>query len=429
MSVSELLSIIGIESDCNKIIKDIKTDTRLIKSGDVFIALKGKNYDGNDFVYEALSKGAILCITESNVNYDNCVKVNDTYRVMCEIARYMRSKYPIPLIAITGSNGKTTTKDLVAHILNFKYNVLKNVGSKNNLIGVSQTLFNLNNSYDVIVMELGSNHLGEIEFLSTLCSPDYSIITNIGSSHLEYFKNKKNIYKEKLSILHGMKNKKLIVNGDDKFLKKTKSYKCGTKRKNDLKAYNIKEELNKISFNIYLDKEYKITFNNPGVHFVTDILLAIKVCLDFDIKIKHIIKKINSFKITDKRMNYQKVGSNVIIDDCYNSSYESFVAGINYLKNINCNKIIIIGDILELGEYSRKIHRKLDKKLKKIKNKQILTVGKYSKLIKGKSFVSNNELIEYIKKLNITNTYIYIKGSRKTNLDEIVKFLTKKRTI
>lgn len=429
MKLSELLKVIGISSNSSKIINNIRTDTRLIEAGDVFIALRGKNYDGNDFVYEAIKKGAIACITDSDSTYDECFKVEDTYSAMCKIASYIRDKYQVPLIAITGSNGKTTTKDLISHILKIKYNVLSNVASHNNLIGVSGTLFNLSNSIDIVVLELGSNHIGEIEFLSKLCNPDYAVITNIGSSHLEYFKKRKNIFKEKISILKGMKEKKLIVNGDDKYLKKTKSYKCGLNSNNGLRAYNIKQDIDKVSFSIYTDKEYNIVFNNPGIHFIPDILLAIKTCLDFNIKMKYIVKKIKSFKITDKRMNYKKIGSTTIINDCYNSSYESFIAGINYLKNINFNKLIIVGDILELGKYSKKIHKKIGRKLKQIKNKKVLTIGKYSKYIKGIHFSNNTDLIDYLNQLDLDNTFIYIKGSRRMNLDEINDYLIKRRTI
>lgn len=424
MTLNEVIKVINgntkLKSD--EEIKEIKTDTRKIKKGDLFIALKGKNYDGHDFINEAIKKGAIACVVENLIN-DKCIEVKDTYQTLFDIGYYMRKKFNIPLIAITGSNGKTTTKDLICHILSSKYNVLKNEESKNNIIGVSDTLFKLNNNHEIIVMELGSNHIGEISYLSSLCRPNKSVITNIGSSHLEYFKTRKNIFKEKYSIIDGMDSKDLIINGDDKYLKKLKYYKCGIKKGNNLIAYNVEEGLEYVSFNIYLDKEYKIVFNNPGIHFVNDILLAIKVSLDYGIKIKTIIKKINSFKLINKRMSLFKIGSNVLLDDCYNSSYESIEAGINYIKKIKNNKVLIIGDILELGKHSKKIHKKINKKIKKVNNCLILTVGNYSKYIDGINFENSDELIEYIKENPINNSYIYIKGSRRMNLDKIVDYL------
>ena len=426
MTLNEVIKVICGKTNLNsnELINDIKTDTRIINEGDIFIAIKGKNYDGHDFIDEAIKKGAKACIVEYG-NNDKCIYVDSTIESLFLLGNYIRNKYNIPLIAITGSNGKTTTKDLLYHVLSSKYNVLKNDGSKNNIIGVSNTLFKLNDSYDIVVMELGTNHLGEISYLSKMCNPTLGLITNIGSSHLEYFKTRKNIFKEKTTIIDGMYNKKLIVNGDDKYLKKLKCYKCGIKKNNNLKAYNIESYIDHIEFNIYLDKEYKIVFNNPGEHFVNNILLVIETCLDYNIDINDIISNINSFSLTNMRMNIIRIGSNVIINDCYNSSLESICAGINYLKNINQDKLLIIGDILELGKYSKKIHKKINKKLKKLNNKKILTVGKYSKYITGINFSNVEELINYLENNKINNTYIYIKGSRRMNLDKVVEYLTK----
>jgi len=424
MTLNEIIKVVGGKTTINSEleINEIKTDSRNIKKGDIFIALKGKNYDGNKYINEALRKGAIACITINSIN-DKCIEVSDTYNSLFDIAYYLRNKYNIPLIGITGSNGKTTTKDLVFHILSSKYKVLKNEQNKNNLIGVSETLFKLNNSHEMIVMELGSNHMGEISYLSKMCKPDIALITNIGSSHLGYFKSRKNIFKEKSSIIDGMNNKKLIVNGDDKYLKRLDRFKCGLNSGNDLIAYNIYQDIDYISFNIYLDKEYQVIFNNPGKHFISDILLAIKVSLEYDIKIKTILKRIRTFKQTDKRMSLINSGSNIIINDCYNASYESVMGGLDYLNSIVGNKVLILGDILELGKYSKKIHKKINKKLKYVNKDLVITVGEYSKYINGIHFCNSSELIEYLKQNPIRNSYIYVKGSRRMNLDEIVEYL------
>jgi len=426
MTLNELIKVINGVSNINSedVIKGIKTDTRKLNKGDIFIALKGNNYNGEDFVLEALEKGALACVVEKSIN-DKCIEVNNTMDSLFLLGNYIRNLYNIPLIAITGSNGKTTTKDLLYHVLSSKYNVLKNEGSKNNIIGVSDTLFKLNNNYEMIVMELGTNHLGEISYLSKMCNPNIGIITNIGSSHLEYFKNRKNILKEKLSIIDGMNNNNLILNGDDKYLKKISGFKCGLNKNNDLKAYNIKEYIDYITFNIYLDKEYEVIFNNPGIHFINDILLVIKCALNYNIDIITIIDRIKSFKLTDKRMNIIKVKDNILINDCYNASLESVLGGINYLKNIDGKKVLIIGDILELGKHSKKIHKRINRELRKLKNKEIYTIGKYSKYIKGINFKDVDEFIKYIKDKEINNSYIYVKGSRRMNLDKFVDFITK----
>lgn len=426
MTLNELIKVINGTSNINseEIINYIKTDSRKINKGDIFIALKGKNYNGEDYIDSAIENGALACIVENNIN-EKCIRVSNTSESLFLLGRYMRRLYNIPLIAITGTNGKTTTKDLLSYVLSSKYNVLKNEGNKNNLIGVSDTLFNLNKNKDIIVMELGSNHIGEISYLSKMCEPNIGIITNIGSSHLGYFKSKKNIFKEKTSLLDGMKDKKLILNGDDKYLKKVYGYKCGLNKNNDLIAYDIKEYINYIKFNIFIDDEYEVVFNNPGKHFISDILLVIKCCLLYGIDIETIIDKIGSFKLTDKRMNIIKLEENILINDCYNSSLESLIAGINYLKNIEEKKILIIGDILELGKYSKRIHKKINKELKKIKNKEVYTVGYYSIYIEGKHFNKVEELIDYFSINKIGNGWIYVKGSRRINLDKFIDFVTK----
>ena len=429
MTLNELIKIVDGKTNLNSDIKikEIKTDTRKIKKGDIFIALKGEKYDGHNCLDEAIKKGSIACIIDKEIENDKCIKVKDTYKTLYNIGNYIRNKYNIPLIAITGSNGKTTTKELIVHILSCKYNVLYNCDSKNNIIGVSDTLFKLNNKHDLIVMELGSNHMGEIGLLSKMCNPTTSIITNIGSSHLEYFKTRKNIFKEKLSIIDGMKEKKLIVNGDDKYLKKLKCYKCGIDSNNDLIAYNIYEDKDYITFKIYVDKEYKVIFNNPGKHFINDILLAIKVCLDHGINIKTIIKQIKNFKLVNKRMSIINTKNNIIINDCYNSSFESIKAGIYYMNNISDNKVFIIGEILELGKYSKKIHKRINGLLKNTNKKNIFTVGKGTKYIKGNYFENVDDLIKYLKQNPISNSYIYVKGSRRVNLDKVVDYLKAKK--
>ena len=240
MTLNELIKVVNGTSNINseEIITKIKTDSRDIKKGDIFIALKGKKYDGHDYIDEAINNGATTCIVEEDIN-DRCIKVKSTKDSLFYIGNYIRKQNNIPVICITGSNGKTTTKELIVHILKSKYNVLYNKDNENNIYGVSNMLFNLNKDYDIVVIELGSNHIGEISLLSKTCNPTTSIITNIGSSHLEYFKNRKNIFKEKLSIIDGMKNNELIINGDDKYLKKLNYYKCGLNKNNNLKLYLI----------------------------------------------------------------------------------------------------------------------------------------------------------------------------------------------
>lgn len=424
MTLYDLFDILNLpRPNRNKKINKIEFDSRNIQKNDIFIAIKGNNYDGNDFIAEAIKKGAIYCITDKDINNKKCIKVLDIKKLIFDLTNYIRCKYNIPLIAITGSNGKTTTKELIYQILKSKYNILKSEGNNNNIYGVSKTLFNLDEKYDLILLELGSNHSGEISYLSKMCNPTYSIITNIGTSHIGNFKSRKNIFKEKISILDGMKEKNLIVNGDDKYLKKLNYYKCGINYGNNLVAYNIRSDYNKLNFNIHIDSEHEIEFNYPIMHFINDILLAIKTALDFNIDMKDIVEGIKNFNNIDMRMNIIKTSKYVIINDCYNSSFESLKGGINYLKTLSGNKIIILGDILELGSYSKKIHKKVNRYLRPVKDSLVLTKGEYTKYINGIHFKNNDDIIEYLKGMDLKGKYIYVKGSRKMKLEEIVKYL------
>lgn len=431
MDLKKIIDIINgdiVNKFKNNKINRIITDTRKLKKNDLFIALKGYKYNGHDYVNKIKKASGIIIDEDIEVTTNiPVIKVNSTYQVLEDIGNYFRRMYDIPLIAITGSTGKTTTKELVSYILASKYKVLKNEGNKNNLIGVSDTLFHLNKCYDIIVMEMGMNHPCEIKKLSKMCIPNTGIITNVGTSHIGFLNSKRKIYQAKLEIRDGLSGD-LIVNGDDKYLKKIKkSYKCGRNYNNDLIAYNIYHNEEFIEFNIYLDKEYRVKFNNPGVHFINDILIAIKVCLIYNIDPKIIVDRINSFKMVDERMSIKKINNFILVDDCYNASYESVKAGLDILKYVSKEKIIILGDMLELGKYSKKYHKKINLILKKIDHKQVLTVGKYSRYINGKHFNNNNELINYLKTINIDHKYIYIKGSRGMHLEEIRDYIETRR--
>ena len=426
MDLNKILSItngIVLNNFKNYKINNIVTDSRKVKKRDLFIALKGNKYNGHDYINNIKCSGIII---DEDINITTnvpVIKVESTYDVLYKLGSFFRNTYNIPLIGITGSNGKTTTKELLSYILESKYNVLKNLDNHNNLIGVSETLFKLNKKIDIAVIEMGMNHSGEISKLSCMCKPNTGIITNIGSSHIGLLKSKKNIYKAKLEIRDGLSGN-IIVNGDDKYLKRIKnSYKCGRCYYNDLIAYNIYSNEELLEFSIFLDKEYRVIFNSPGIHFINDILIAIKVSLMYDIDMNTIIDRINGFKMVDNRMNIKHYKKFTIIDDSYNANYESMVGGLNVLKNIKDDKIIILGDMLELGKYSFRYHFKLNLILNKIDNKKVLTVGKYTKYIKGIHFNNNKELINYLKNMDLNNKYIYLKGSHGMHLEEIKDYL------
>lgn len=425
MNLEKIINITGgtlLNKYKNIKINDFKIDTRNLKKHDCYIAIKGKKYDGNDFINDKLKCSCVITTKDIKLKKIPVIKVNDTYDTLFKLGKYYRSNYKNKVICITGSNGKTTLKELISSILKTKYKVLKNEGNKNNIIGVFGTLKKLNNNYNYAIFELGMNHKKEIEKLSLMTMPTTALITNIGSSHIGNLGSRKNIFKAKMEITTSLTGD-LIVNGDSKYLNKVKAYKCGTKYNNDLIAYNIYLTKDKLLFNIYLDKEYEVEFNQPTKDYISIILEAIKIGIDNNIKIDDILNTIKNYKAYDKRLNKIYKDNYIIIDDTYNASYESVKCGISTLNKINNDKIIILADMLELGKYSKKYHKKINNILKKISNKQVLTVGNYTKYIKSIHFNNNQELIKYINKLDLNNKYIYLKGSNSMRLYEVVDYL------
>lgn len=400
MKLSEINNTLKGKINKDVSFNKIKMNSKDITTNDVFLAInKGHNY-----INEAINNGAVGIISEYDLDYPS-IKVDNSILALGKIANYIRNLYDIPLIAITGSVGKTTTKELIYSVLSKKYKVLKSEKNKNNNIGCPLTLLNLDETYDIIVLEFGMNHFNEISYLSKICNPDYAIITNIGTAHIGNLGSKKNILKAKLEILDGMSNKNIIVNNKDRYLKKIRNaIKVDEKRLNVI----YKNENEFIIDNVIFNYKYK--------HILPDIFIAIKVGLLFDINLKLISEAISEFEPIDGRLNIIN-REYKIIDDSYNSSYESLIEGLKSLDNNF--KYIVLADMLELGKFSIKYHKKVNRYLKKIKNKKVLLIGNYTKYIDGIHFENLDELILFLKSNINKGDTIYIKGSRKFNLDII----------
>lgn len=400
MKLSEINNILKGKINKDVSFNKIKMNSKDITTNDVFLAInKGHNY-----IDEAINNGAVGIISEYDLDYPS-IKVDNSILALGKIANYIRNLYDIPLIAITGSVGKTTTKELIYNVLSKKYKVLKSEKNKNNNIGCPLTLLNLDETYDIIVLEFGMNHFNEISYLSKICNPDYAVITNIGTAHIGNLGSKKNILKAKLEILDGMSNKNIIVNNKDRYLKKIRNaIKVDEKRLNVI----YKNENEFIIDNVIFNYKYK--------HILPDIFIAIKVGLLFDINLKLISEAISKFEPIDGRLNIIN-REYKIIDDSYNSSYESLIEGLKSLDNNF--KYIVLADMLELGKFSIKYHKKVNRYLKKIKNKKVLLIGNYTKYIDGIHFENLDELILFLKSNIKKCDTVYIKGSRKFNLDII----------
>ncbi len=384
------------EEECQNFSKD----TRTIKKGDTYIAITGENFNGNQFWKQALDKGASTVIV-SNIPISkeelkkypnkNIIKVEDTLQALYKIARKKREKYQIPVVAITGSVGKTSTKDIVANVVSQKYKTLKTEGNNNNNIGLPFTILKLQNE-EALVLEMGMNHFGEIKLLSQIAKPDLCIITNIGTSHIGNLGSRENILKAKLEILEGAQNPKIIVNNDNDLLHKWQKqnpnnnniYTYGIKEPSSINAKNIQLKENQGTFTCNLENnETKITVPVGGEHFILNALCAVSVGKILNIETEKIIKGIEEFELTKKRMETIKMPNGVkIINDAYNASLESMTASLKYLSEFKNNrKIAILGDMLELGEYTEKLHEQVGKAVYENKIDILITSGKNAKAI------------------------------------------------
>lgn len=436
MNIMEIIKITNgtlIRKSKEKEIKKIKIDSREIERGDAFLAISS----GHNYIKEAIEKGASLIIVDREINIYkkvNIIKINNSIEALQSIASYIRKKYDPIVIAITGSAGKTTTKEMLYKVLSNKYNVLKNNGNENNHIGVPKTLLKIDENTDIVITEMGMNHEDEINLLSKIAVPDVGIITNIGTSHIGNLKSRKNICKEKLKIVNGMKDGILIINNDDSYLKKIETlsrirlYKVGTKENSNLVAYNLKNIKSGVEALVYIDNQ-KYLIQAISKPFLINKLLVLETSLLFDLNPEDVINEINKFILGHNRLEKFIIDEVTVISDCYNASYESFVNALEIIKKEEKTKILILGDILELGKYSKKFHKKLGKKIRKIKNCKLILVGQNVKYIKQYNitksiwFNNNEEIKQYLSMLDLKNKIILIKGSHGMHLEEITNYL------
>lgn len=370
--LSEIISSMcatAINYEQDFVVKGVSTDTRSIKKGDIYIALKGDLYDGHDFVSVAQAKGACAIVCSSNVESALPVlKVHDTLRALQNFAAYYRSKFSIPVVAITGSNGKTTTKDMLASVLSDKYKVFFSEKNYNNEIGLPKSILELDDSFDVAVFEMGMNHAGEIKMLSQIARPDIAIITNIGTAHIGNLGSQENILNAKLEIISGVKNNGLIIlNADDKHLQNVKSDSheiifVGSSE--EISASDIYADDNPTHFNVnYNGQTYPCILPTIGKHNVTNALFALLCGVRLGVDIQSAISAIRHYTISSMRTEISYVKGITIIKDYYNSSPDSAQAALETLANYcsSGKKIAILGEMLELGDFSKQEHFNLAK--------------------------------------------------------------------
>ena len=437
--------IIGNEElECENFSKD----TRTIQKGDIYLGIKGEKFDGNAFWKQALDNGADAVIIqdievteEEKVKYSNktIILVQDTLKALYEIAKYKRSLYDIPVVAITGSVGKTSTKDMIASVVNTKFKTLKTEGNNNNNIGLPFTILRLKD-HEARVVEMGMNHFGEISLLTDIAKPTLAVITNIGTSHIGNLGSRENILKAKLEILEGMKIPRVIINNDNDLLhdwyEKNKDeieiHTIGIENNSELMAKEIElgEESSKFKAISNEDKtEIQVPF--AGIHFVYNALCAMEVGRVFGIATNQIQDGIAKFELNKKRMDIRKLENGaIIINDAYNASYESMRASIEFLANhTGTRKIAVLGDMFELGEYSEELHRNVGKEVANHDIDVLICAGENSKYIieeaqKNKKietfyFHNNEEIVEKLTQELRNGDVVLVKASNGMKFFEI----------
>ena len=443
----ELLNYIHDIHD--KKITGISIDSRTVSEGQLFIPIRGEHFDGHDFIEQSIFNGAIAYLTEKkDIIYPdtNIILVENTIEALQNLASYYRSKFNIPFIAVTGSSGKTTTKDMIASVLGEKLNVLKTQGNFNNEIGLPLTVFQLESTHRIAVIEIGMNHTGEIRRLVNIVKPDIAIITNIGLTHIEHLGSQDNIFKAKREILETLtRDQTALLNGDDPFLSTIDNELFKTVflgihgNKLDGKAFDIHSKKMGIDFK-YKDlknlEEEDYSLKLPGVHNVYNSMFAIYIGKHFGLSKEEIQSGLNHFKPSKMRMDIIHHGGLTIINDAYNANPDSMKAALEVLKNSGNNrKIAILGDMLEMGEWLKTAHLEIGKYVKQLNIDLLIAIGQAAQYyVEGSIehgmeknqalYVKNNkEAIDLLKSILNKGDIILIKGSRGMKLEEIVSFL------
>ena len=351
-------------------VSGVSTDTRNIEKGALFVAVKGERFDGNDYIEQAAQNGASAAISDraaGSVNADiPVIYVEDSREAQLKLARYHRDRLSVKLCGVTGSVGKTSTKDMIYAVLAAGFSTLKTEGNFNNDIGLPRTLFRLDKDYGAAVIEMGMSDLGEISVLSKAAHPECAVITNIGWCHIENLKTRENILKAKLEILDGMESgSPLIVCGDDEYLGRLNEEQTGSHRLvkyglnagNDVFASNIRHVEGGEEFTLhYNNAKYEAKVPAVGEHHILNALAAFAVGIEFGMSAEVIVPAFMDYESSGMRQRIEKRGDITVILDCYNASPTSMKSALSVLSTMSGRKLAVLGDMLELGEQSERLH-------------------------------------------------------------------------
>lgn len=422
------------------------TDTRDIKPGSIFFALKGGNFNGNLFAEKAIEMGCVCAVVDdasviTKDKADEFFLVDDVLTALQNLAHHHRMQRNIPVIGITGSNGKTTSKELINAVLSKKYKVLSTVGNLNNHIGVPLTLLNITSEHEIAIIEMGANHQGEIAALSKIASPDFGVITNIGKAHLEGFGGIEGVKKGKGELYKFIQEKKgkLFVHADDEVLLELsgsiEKVTYGTKKLYDIVGSPASSKSDFISFQwatrynaVNIKKSELVVTQLVGIYNYYNLLCAACIGNYFKVEDAAINQALREYTPSNNRSQLHKTKSNTLILDYYNANPSSMSLAIENFAGLDQpNKMAILGDMLELGEESEKEHDAIVELLKQKQLSNVLLVGplfvQAGKKVNAQTFASSEEAVQHLKAHPVSGSSILIKGSRGIKLEKVVEVL------
>ena len=409
-------------------ISKISTDTRTIQPGDFYLPLKGANFDGEKFISQAVEKGAAGYFTTGDEKIEGAVaiKVPDTKITYLELAKQRRLKINPKVILITGSSGKTTTKELVYSVISQKYKTFKTPLNHNNEIGFCQTIFEMPDNTEVLVLEAGMRGLGEIELISKYAVPDITIICNVGTAHIGRLGSKDNIAIAKCEVTKYQKPDGIFIGHDDELIHKYLNF-SGEKIFYSIKDTDILER--KIGYSRFSYKGKDYSLNIEGDYNIENSLAAIEAGIALDIDYNLIKQGLENYHPIEKRWEIEHVGKFDIINDSYNANPESMKAALGTIFELYPDSVIVLGDMGELGDNEREFHREVGEFINRHTHKEntIFTVGNLAKEFGGnKNFESNKDAAEYIIQNIKENKTIFFKASRSMKFEEIINYIKEK---
>lgn len=453
------LSALRFEGKKGAICRGISTDSRTVQRDDLFIAIRGEKYDGHNFITKAVEAGAGVIVADKRWAEANqillsslsvpCLIVSDTIQLLGQLANQHRKKFRIPVLVVGGSNGKTTTKEMIAAVLKMKYRVLHTEGNLNNHIGVPQTLLRLDKRHQIAVIEIGTNHFGEIMHLAAVAEPTHALITNVGREHLEFFGSIEGVARAEAEVFDWMRIQNRsrgvgFINRDDAHLSKLSrkvrraiSYGFGKGSPTVSGKIIGFDDLGAARFDVKLrgKKAFRIELAVPGDHNALNALAAATVGLSFTVPVKKIQIALSSFSSASKRMQVVQLGRVTVLNDTYNSNPDSALAALSVLKRVKSagKKIAVLGDMLELGTHAVQEHVRIGEALGAAGVTHLLGFGPLTQntvnaatIAVKRHFEQKSTLSEQLAQLIAPGDVVLVKGSRGMKMEEVVAFMTER---